>query len=151
MENKEILTKNPEETRFAAGEFIREVLKEKGGNGAVLICLRGDLGAGKTTFVQGIGQALGVRETLNSPTFLIMKKCPLSGGYAGKCLYHFDTYRISAAEDIMDLGWEEIISGRHNIVVVEWPEKISSILPKRKIDIDFRHISENERRIIFSS
>lgn len=153
MENKEILTKGAEETGVLAGKFIEEVLldrEKRGRAGAVVVCLWGDLGAGKTTFVQGIGRMLQIGKTLSSPTFLIMKKYLLSGQYKGRCLYHYDAYRISNTEDILDLGWEEIIGDENNIVVVEWPEKIASILPSSRIDVRLSHVSENQRRINLS-
>lgn len=150
MKEREIVTNSAKETQELAGEFVRALLADtKSGSGALLICLWGDLGSGKTTFTQGVAAELGVRGVVNSPTFLIMKKYFLSGANKGMSLYHFDCYRVSSAEEISDLGWEEILADRNNLVLVEWPEKIASILPEERIDATFETMSEDSRRIIF--
>lgn len=151
MKVKEVTTKNAAQTGRVAEEFAKNVLGDMGKEPgkAKLICLWGDLGSGKTTFVQAAAAELGVKETVNSPTFLIMKKYPLSGKNRGRTLYHFDLYRIREAREILDLGWEEILSDAKNIVAVEWPGKIEEILPASRIDAEFESVSENERRIIF--
>lgn len=156
MKDLEITTKSAEETRQKAGEFMETILArlKAGKHGeteerAALVCLWGDLGSGKTTFTQGIAKKLGVKETVNSPTFLVMKKYVLAGENKGINLYHFDLYRISKAEEMLDLGWKEIIADKNNLVVVEWPDKIVEILPPWRIDLKFDLISENARRIFF--
>lgn len=147
MSKNQIITKSSEETKeFAevlAGEWL-EINKAKNSNW--LVCLYGDLGGGKTTFVQGVAEGLGVKETINSPTFVIMKKYKLAKNkkYA---LYHFDCYRVSDYKDILSLGWEEIISGENNIIIVEWPEKIEKILPKKRLNLKFEFVDENRREI----
>lgn len=154
MKDQEITTKNAQETREAAGRFFDQLINESGGKdkaamGARLVCLWGDLGSGKTTFTQGLAEKLRVRETVNSPTFFIMKKYPALNKGIYSDLYHFDLYRISDKQEILDLGWEEILSDANNIIVVEWPEKILEILPARRIDIRFDAVSEDVRRIAF--
>lgn len=156
MKDPEITTESVEETWQKAAEFTEEILARleaekdhKAEEKAALVCLWGDLGSGKTTFTQGIAKALGVKETVNSPTFLVMKKYPLSGKNKGLNLYHFDLYRIHGAQEILDLGWKEIVADRNNLVVVEWPEKIAEILPSWRIDLEFKLVSENARRIVF--
>lgn len=150
MENREIVTYSAKETQEKAGEFVRGLLADTENAGrARLVCLWGDLGSGKTTFTQGVAAELGVRGVVNSPTFLIMKKYFLGGRDKGMSLYHFDCYRVSSAEEIFDLGWEEILADGNNLVLVEWPEKIASILPEERIDATFETVSEDCRRIIF--
>ena len=139
LKNK-IITKSSQETKAFAKKIVREYLKLNKSNNLV-ICLYGDLGGGKTTFTQGIAEELGITETVNSPTFLIMKKY--------NSLYHFDCYRISDYQEILDLGWEEIISGENKIIVIEWPEKIEKILPKERLEIKFEFVDENTRKINF--
>lgn len=151
MQEWEIETKSAKETQEAAGKFVVEILASWEGRGARVVCLWGDLGSGKTTFTQGMAKKLGVREVINSPTFLIMKKYPLAGDYKGRNLYHFDMYRIQGKEDLWDLGWNEILAEEKNLVVVEWPEKIKEILPEERIDINFNFISQDTRRIVFRS
>ncbi len=112
---------------------------------SLLICLKGDLGEGKTTFTQGVAEALKIKESVTSPTFLIMKKYqPPRGKYT---LYHFDCYRVENAQEILDLGWKEINKEKNNIILVEWAEKIKSILPKDSIWIKFGFVDEKIRRI----
>lgn len=153
MQRQEVTTESAEETQRLAGELVVRMLppgtSRPAPSGATVLCLWGDLGAGKTTFAQGIGRELGVREVLNSPTFLIMKKYNLAGRYQGFHLYHLDTYRIRSEEDLLDLGWREILEDGTNIVVVEWPEKITGILPANRLDIRFVALSENSRQITF--
>ncbi|MFA7169462.1 MAG: tRNA (adenosine(37)-N6)-threonylcarbamoyltransferase complex ATPase subunit type 1 TsaE [Candidatus Paceibacterota bacterium] len=151
MKKNEITTISVEETWSVAGEFIAGLLSRPKKSKATLICLWGDLGSGKTAFTQGLGRELGVKENLNSPTFLIMKKYVSLGEYKNLSLFHFDTYRISDKEDILNLGWAEILEDENNIVVVEWPEKIAEILPSVRIDVHFVVLSENSRRIIFDA
>ena len=140
MLKNQIATKSSQETKTLARKIVREYLKLNKSNNLV-ICLYGDLGGGKTTFTQGIAEELGITETVNSPTFLIMKKY--------NSLYHFDCYRISDCQEILDLGWEEIISGENKIIVIEWPEKIEKILPKERLDVKFEFVNENTRKISF--
>lgn len=106
-----------------------------------LICLEGDLGAGKTTFTKSLAKAIGVTRTVNSPTYTIMKQ------YQGKVpFYHFDVYRIENEEE--DFGFEEYFYGE-GIAVVEWSHLIASQLPDERLEIYIYHVNENERRMKF--
>ena len=151
MSKNQITTKNPEETKEFAKVLLKEWLKtNKAKNSNWLVCLYGDLGSGKTTFVQGLAEELLVKETVNSPTFLIMKKySSLKKDNKKYNLYHFDCYRISDYKEILDLGWEEIINGENNIIVIEWPGKIEDILPKKRLNLKFEFVDENTRKISF--
>jgi tRNA threonylcarbamoyladenosine biosynthesis protein TsaE len=110
--------------------------------GGEFIALTGDLGGGKTQFTKGIAKALGITETVVSPTFTIER-------VYGK-MHHFDLYRIS---DDKEIAAEiiELASDGKSIIVVEWPENISGILPKDFLSINFMYISENVRKLSFSS
>jgi tRNA threonylcarbamoyladenosine biosynthesis protein TsaE len=149
MQEKQIETKSAKETQEAAGRFAAEILEKSGGKSARVVCLWGDLGSGKTTFVQGVAAAAGVRGVVNSPTFLIMKKYPLGGKYKGGDFYHFDCYRVKSAAEVADLGWDEIIADADNLIFVEWPEKIMEILPEERTDISFDNLGADKRRIVF--
>ena len=150
MPKNQIITKSSEETKDFAKVLVGEWLElNKTKNSSWLVCLSGDLGSGKTTFVQGLAEELGIKEVVNSPTFLIMKKYSARRDEALPHLYHFDCYRISDYQEILDLGWEEIISEKNNIIVIEWPEKIEEILPKKRLAIKFEFIDENVRKINF--
>ena len=99
------------------------------GAGSV-ICLYGDLGAGKTAFVQGLAKGLGVTEYITSPTFTIVNVYE-SGRMP---LYHFDMYRLADSDEAYEIGYEEYVYG-NGISVIEWPENIADILPENRYDI----------------
>lgn len=141
---KEIITNGAEETVELGKKIAQEI---KGGE---IICLEGDLGAGKTTFSQGLLGGLGVIGAVTSPTFLVMKQYDLKKGSLNfDNVYHIDTYRIGE-EDILNLGWEEIIKNKRNIILLEWPEKIKKIIPENAIWIKFEILDEEKRKMIFS-
>ncbi|MEA1937276.1 MAG: tRNA (adenosine(37)-N6)-threonylcarbamoyltransferase complex ATPase subunit type 1 TsaE [Patescibacteria group bacterium] len=160
MKKEQITTKSSNETKDIAKKLIKEWLELNAGKDKnLVICLEGNLGGGKTTFAQGLAEGLGIKETVNSPTFLIMKKYSVSGARLRSIgaefrkraqkytLYHFDCYRISDCQEILDLGFEEIISGKNNIIAIEWSEKIRKILPKERINIKFKFVNEKTRKI----
>lgn len=110
-------------------------------------CLYGPLASGKTTFSQGIAMALGIKR-LTSPTFIIMREYPVTAHPFIKRLYHLDLYRIDDPDEIRSFDLQEITSDRSNLVLIEWPEKISSILPDKRTDIFFKETDDNEREIL---
>ena len=121
------ISKNLEETKKIANDFVKELSPKK--STATVVGLYGNLGAGKTTFVQDIAEVLGVEETVTSPTFVIMKSYLLSH----KSYLHFihiDAYRIEHSLELLHLGWQEIISNPENMLVIEWPERVSLIMPE---------------------
>ena len=107
----------------------------------MMITLNGDLGAGKTTFTKGIGQALGIERVINSPTFTILKQ--YQGIYQ---LSHFDAYRLEGQSD--DLGFEEIFDS-DDICVIEWAEFIEDILPENRLDITILRQGPQQRQFVF--
>ena len=138
---REVINKNAQETFDLGREFAKRI---KGGD---LLCLEGELGAGKTTFTQGLLYGLGVKETVNSPTFVVMKHYSLAKNINNiENIYHIDTYRVEI-NDIMDLGWEELIRDKKNVVIVEWPKKIKDIIPEGAIKFNFKCIDENRRSV----
>ena len=95
--------------------------------------MQGSLAAGKTTLTKGIAQALGVKDTITSPTFCIISE------YEGKMpLYHMDVYRLEGAEDFINLGIDDMLYG-DGVCLIEWSEKISSVLPKKSITIEIEN------------
>ena len=111
-------------------------------NGCV-ITLSGDLGAGKTTFTQGLGQGLGITKLISSPTFTIMKH------YHGTLdLIHIDAYRLEGLHQ--DLGLEELI-GTEGVTVIEWPEQIPDLIPIDHLAITLKRRSEDKRELSFES
>lgn len=108
-----------------------------------VLALSGDLGAGKTTFVQGLAQSLGIFDPIQSPTFVYMNS------YVGRItLFHFDLYRMKGEDDFLGLGFDECFMP-NSVCVVEWPERIQALLPKHTIHISFAH-EEKSRRIVIS-
>lgn len=104
------------------------------------ITLEGDLGAGKTTFTQSFAKGLGVKRTVNSPTFTIMKQ------YIGRIpLNHLDVYRLEDSDE--DLGWEEIFYG-DAVTVVEWAHLIHEDLPEERLAIEITRIDETKRKFV---
>ncbi len=135
---KEFISESPEMTMQLAQDFAKEL---KSGD---VICLNGDLGAGKTAFVQGLAKGLGIDGYISSPTFTIVNEydAPLP-------LYHFDVYRIGDSEEMYDIGFDEYIFGE-GVCVIEWSENIADILPEHRYEItitkDYSK-DENYRRI----
>lgn len=138
---KTFITKDSRETR-KLGELLAGELR-----GGEIICLSGELGSGKTTFSQGVLKGLGAKGPYTSPTFVVLKHYGTRNYELGIMnIYHIDAYRVSA-RDILDLGWEEIVADKNNVVIIEWAERIKKIIPKRATWMEFEHLEKNGRRI----
>lgn len=112
-----------EETKRIAADIANTL---KGGD---VLCMYGDLGAGKTAFVQGLASGLGITEYITSPTFTIVNQ------YEGRLmLYHFDVYRIADSEEMYEIGYDEYVNG-DGVYVIEWPQLIDDILPQKRYEI----------------
>jgi len=107
-----------------------------------VIFLTGELGTGKTCFVKGIADGLGIKDArVTSPTFIIVNE------YKGKIpLYHIDLYRIGIIEDLRDIGMEEILYGK-GVTAIEWAERIKDTLPDERLDITLKWVDEETRTI----
>ena len=133
MNTMKIETNSPEETMEFASKLGERL------QAADVITLEGDLGAGKTHFTKGIGEGLGVKRVINSPTFTIIKE------YKGRLpLYHMDVYRLN--EESEDLGFDEYFHG-DGVTVIEWASLIEPLLPENRLDIVIRHKGEDLRSI----
>ncbi|MDI6717690.1 MAG: tRNA (adenosine(37)-N6)-threonylcarbamoyltransferase complex ATPase subunit type 1 TsaE [Patescibacteria group bacterium] len=118
----------------------------------IIIALYGNLGSGKTTFIQGFLRELGVRRKITSPTFVLLKNYSIAKLPNYKKVYHFDCYRIKNPSEIIALNFKKIISNKNNIIFIEWPENIKKILPKNIIKINFKYgKKEHQRQIKISS
>lgn|SRR5690554_4536616 len=107
-----------------------------------VITLTGDLGVGKTTFTKGLGEALGIKRTINSPTFTIVKSY-----HAEIPLHHIDAYRLEDSEE--DIGFDDYFSDQA-ITVIEWPQFIDSFLPKERLEISIERLDEESRLFKFN-
>lgn len=146
----EYISKGLDDTQKIAGDFANS-LKPKM-EGATVVGLYGELGSGKTTFMKYLAESFGVGETVQSPTFVIMKIYELVASSKQivarfKHLIHIDAYRIEKEEEMVMLGWREIISDPKNLICVEWPERVAGIMPEHT-KIIFHHIDESSRKII---
>lgn len=135
MEYK-ITTRNELETIEIAQNFESEKFPN------MIICLDGELGSGKTVFTKGIANALGITESITSPTFTIIKE------YNGELpLYHMDVYRLDGNTE--GTGIEEYFT-KGGVVVIEWADTIKNLLPKERLEIKFRIVDENKRILILT-
>jgi len=141
----EFITNSAKATQKLAVKLIKDLARKKT-NGALVLGLVGELGAGKTTFIQGLAESLKIKERILSPTFVIMKRFAI-GDKPFANLYHIDCYRIESPRELSALGFKEIIKDSKNLIVIEWAEKIKKILPKETLWIKFDHLGENKRKI----
>ena len=137
-----VTTTSPEETRIVGASLAPTLLPGD------VVSLSGDLGAGKTAFVQGLAAALGVQRAVTSPTFTIVHE------YAGRYpVVHLDVYRLNSFQEVLDLGFEEYMDGGA-VVLVEWGEAIAPLLPRRHLELFILRSEdperENERRLYFN-
>ncbi|MEI8343850.1 MAG: tRNA (adenosine(37)-N6)-threonylcarbamoyltransferase complex ATPase subunit type 1 TsaE [Candidatus Moraniibacteriota bacterium] len=150
------------------GQLLAEELR-----GGEIICLSGDLGAGKTTFTQGLLRGLKIKGPYTSPTFTIVKeytaprnkkqktKNKLSEKTQKKTttynlipnsyrIFHIDAYRITS-KDLLELGFADFAGQKKSIVIIEWPEKVKKIIPPNAVWINFQWVNEKEREITFDA
>ena len=136
-----VVTRSPEETRILGASLAPTLLP-----GDVL-SLSGDLGAGKTVFVQGLATALGVTDRVTSPTFTIVHE--YDGRYP---IMHLDVYRLDSFQEIIDLGFEEYFDPRA-VVLIEWGEAVEQLLPRRHLRIELRRSedpeADDDRLVVF--
>ncbi|MBI2441558.1 MAG: tRNA (adenosine(37)-N6)-threonylcarbamoyltransferase complex ATPase subunit type 1 TsaE [Lentisphaerae bacterium] len=149
-----ISSHSPEETRALAADLVKE-LKSRGAldrprvardKPGVVLALHGELGSGKTCFVQGLAQALGVRQVVTSPTFTMVNE------YRGQCLLvHVDLYRVNTPEELLSIDFEDCLAGK-GITVIEWAERAGAWLPRNAWHIYFKvGTTANTRTITLTS
>lgn len=134
-----IKSNSPKQTQ----EIAQKIAKEFQGSGGI-IALYGDLGAGKTTFVQGFAKALGILDKIISPTFVYIRQHPIPE--KNRWFYHIDLYRLEDPND-QSLGLKDLLKDSSNIIVIEWPEKLGKNLPKDVTKIYLETLDENTRLI----
>lgn len=139
--NQHVIKTNSAEETQAFAKKIGATMK-----GGEVVLLYGNLGAGKTTFMQGFAKGMGIQSRITSPTFIIVRK------YDGeKTLYHIDLYRTESDADLEGLGMREILEDKNAVVAIEWPEKLGNFMPGKKIEIHFAPVGYEEREIRIDS
>jgi tRNA threonylcarbamoyladenosine biosynthesis protein TsaE len=111
-----------------------------------IICLQGDLGAGKTTFVQGIAQGWGSKDSVSSPTFILVNV--YRRGVGGQ-LFHMDAYRLESTPEAEELDLDTMLA--QGPLIVEWPERIDGLVPAENLWVKLEHVDEEEREMKFKS
>lgn len=153
-------------TKKIASRLAKDIAATKSDHARV-IALRGNLGAGKTTFAQGFARAFGVKMPVTSPTFVLMKiyALPLSPRFAGeagrrsfreasekkkylKHLVHIDAYRIESAAELEHLGFRELLNDKDAVILIEWAERVKDLLPEDTIWLNFEHGKNINERVI---
>ncbi len=139
-------------TRSAAatrklGELLAQEVMRGNASGPRVIALFGELGSGKTTFVQGFARGCGIKRLPTSPTFVFMRRYPLHRRRF-KNLFHIDAYRITRSADAASTGITKVLSDPLSIVLIEWAEKVRRILPHNTVRVLFSHGTREEERII---
>jgi tRNA threonylcarbamoyladenosine biosynthesis protein TsaE len=108
------------------------------------VCLKGDLGSGKTVFVKGFARAMGLKkQKIKSPTYTYVRHYKIKDRH----LFHFDFYRIEALDELMEHDLQEIFAKKNAFFIIEWPERIVAVIPKNAIYINFLYLSPNLRKI----
>lgn len=141
---KKLLTNSFEETQKLGYELAKKL------QGGEVLALHGDLGSGKTTFMQGLAEGLGIKRRIISPTFIIMRTYDTGSKKQEvgiKNLYHVDLYRIETVQDVEGLGLLELLGDKETVVAIEWPDKIENVLPDNRIDIYFEYLEGDTRSI----
>ena len=159
--NKTYITDSAEKTQKLGAKFARVLLASLVQGVSLsrsgVVALYGNLGSGKTTFVQGLAKGLEIKKRIISPTFIIIRTYNLKSQISKlkttsqnlKSFHHIDLYRVENEKEVRGLGIEEIIQSR-DIVAIEWAEKIKSLLPKKRWDVRFEDMGGNRRKIIIN-
>jgi len=139
-------------TLLELSDIAREVLEScSQKNTAQVLALQGDLGVGKTAFTKELAKLLGIMNEVTSPTFVIMKSYPIANHPFIRTLTHIDAYRIESDDEMRVLGFDAILRDASQLVCIEWPENIESLIPKDALKINFTLNSDGTRDITYGS
>lgn len=136
-----LATNSEKETRAFAADLAKHL------RGGAVLALRGNLGSGKTTFVKGLAQGLGVQSRVVSPTFILAARYNRRGARQNR-FFHLDLYRLRRRQELEDLGINEILTDFRNITAIEWPELARGFLPDSTICLTFRLGRKPNQRLI---
>ena len=132
-----IIIKSIDNIADAAKEFIAQMGERK------IFAFYGAMGAGKTTFVKALCEAMGVIDTVNSPTFAIVNEYDSPAGFP---IYHFDFYRIKRLSEVYDMGYEDYFYGR-GLCFIEWPELVEDLLPEETVKVTIEELDDGSRAV----
>jgi len=148
-----ICSASSKETKQIAARLAKTISLSSSRSGALVLALEGNLGAGKTTFIQGFAKALGVKENVLSPTFVLMKvykvRCRVSGVRCyPKHLIHIDCYRLDSPKDLLHFGFKDLLKDKDAVILIEWADRIRRIIPKDATWIKFEHGKRPSERVL---
>jgi len=138
----EDITKKDKFSKTESSNFSKETFRET----ATIIALSGELGAGKTTLTQEIAKLLGVKEKVTSPTFVLIKRYE-TANKTFKNLVHIDAYRLENSEELIKIGWQELVENKENLIIIEWPERVPDCLKSPVYKVILGHRDEQTRTI----
>lgn len=136
----EFFSRSPEQTRRIGMRLGGEL---KTGD---IICLQGNLGAGKTTFVQGLAQGWGSMDSVSSPTFILVNEYRRANG---NLIFHLDAYRLESAPEAEELDLDSMLA--EGALIIEWPEKLTGLIPAERLWINLEHVQEEHRQMRFNA
>ena len=140
-----IVSKSLAETEAIAKDYVNKELRKKEDK-ALVVCLSGDLGSGKTAFTQAVCKILEVEGNVTSPTFVLEKRYKIKHQEFEE-LVHIDAYRLADGEEIRRIGWDELQKNNRRIIFIEWPEMVKDVFVGDEKKVEFKFISESEREI----
>jgi tRNA threonylcarbamoyladenosine biosynthesis protein TsaE len=136
----EFFSRSPEQTRRIGMRLGGEL---KAGD---VICLQGNLGAGKTTFVQGLAQGWGSIDAVSSPTFILVNEYRRANG---GLIFHLDAYRLESVPEAEELDLDSMLA--EGVLIIEWPEKLDGLIPSQRLWINLDHVREEHRQMRFNA
>ena len=146
---KTVISHSVAETEKIAQVWLAEMVATPANDSqAVVVGLYGNLGSGKTTFTQDVARALGIKETITSPTFVIMKRYEINGSRF-KYLVHIDAYRLEKSADFDALNLKDTMNDPYNLILIEWAENVEDALPSNMQKIGFEYLNETDRKLYF--
>ncbi|MEW6284935.1 MAG: tRNA (adenosine(37)-N6)-threonylcarbamoyltransferase complex ATPase subunit type 1 TsaE [Chloroflexota bacterium] len=140
LHSLDFFSRSPEQTR-RLGARLGAVLRP-----GDVICLQGDLGAGKTTFVQGVAKGWGSQDTVSSPTFVLVNEYRRADG---SLLFHMDAYRLASIPEAEELDLDSMLAD--GALLIEWPERIDGLVPPEHLWVRLEHVDEEERELKFKA
>ena len=134
-------------TEHLGQKLAKKILRERLRTNAIVLALTGDLGSGKTTFARGFLRGLAPRARTASPTFVLIRRAPLRGKKFTQ-FFHVDAYRLKRPQELVRLGFKEILADPRHLVLIEWADKLKKLLPRNLVGIKFSHTQNKNKRII---